>query len=56
VWYLILPDLLVYFTIFFGGVLTGGLLIVMVVLFYLRDGGSIRIQCTNEDNPNLEDF
>ena len=55
-WYLILPDLLVYFTIFFGGVLTGILSVVMVILLYCRDGGTIKIQYSETNNLDTEDY
>ena len=55
-WYLVLPDLLIYFTIFFGGVLTGILSVLMVILLYCKDGGSIKIQYSDTDNIKQEDY
>ena len=55
-WYLVLPDLLIYFTIFFGGVLTGILSVVMVILLYCRDGGTIKIQYSEINNLDTEEF
>jgi len=56
VWYLVLPDLLIYFTIFFGGVTTGMLSILILILIYCSGGGTIKIQYTNEDEINQEDY
>ena len=55
-WYLVLPDLLIYFTIFFGGVLTGILSVLMVILLYCKDGGSIKIQYSDTDKIKQEDY
>ena len=55
-WYLVLPDLLIYFTIFFGGALTGILSVVMVILLYCRDGGIIKIQYSETNNLDTEDY
>ena len=56
-WYLVLPDILVYFTIFFGGVFAGVLVVIVSMLIYCKDGGIIRIQYTSDGkNINQEDF
>jgi hypothetical protein len=52
-----LPDLLVYLTIFWGGVLTGVLGIVLAMLVYCGGGGIIRIQYTSDEtNIKQEDY
>ena len=52
-----LPDLLVYLTIFWGGVVTGVLGIVVIMLVYCGGGGTIKIQYTSdEDNVKPEDY
>ena len=55
-WYLVLPDMLIYFTIFFGGVLTGILSILILMLIYCSSGGTIKIQYTEENEINHEDY
>jgi hypothetical protein len=56
-WYLVLPDILVYLTIFFGGVLTGILAIIITMLVYCKGGGTIKIQYTEDkDNIKQENF
>jgi len=56
-WYLVLPDIMVYLTIFFGGVLTGILAIIITMLVYCKGGGTIKIQYTEDkDNIKHEDF
>ncbi len=56
-WYLALPDILVYLTIFWGGVRTGVLGIIIVMVVYCGGGGIIRIQYTSdEDNLKQEDY
>jgi|TARA_R110000787_G_scaffold52726_1_gene124082 hypothetical protein len=54
-WFLMLPDLLVYFTIFFGGVLTGILSVFILILVYCSSGGTIKIQYT-ENEIEQEDY
>ena len=56
VWYLVLPDLLIYFTIFFGGVTTGMLSILIIILIYCSGGGTIKIQYTEENEIKHEDY
>ena len=54
---LMLPDLLVYLTIFICGFLAGLVSIALVILLYCMNGGIIRIQCTSDDfNIKQEDF
>ena len=48
-WYLALPDMLIYFTIFFGGALTGILSVLLIMLIYCSGGGMIKIQYTNDE-------
>ena len=55
-WYLALPDMLIYFTIFFGGVLTGVLAIFLIMLIYCSGGGTIKIQYTSDDEIKPEDY
>jgi len=55
-WYLALPDMLIYFTIFFGGALTGILSILILMLIYCSGGGTIKIQYTEEDEIRQEDY
>ena len=56
-WYLALPDMLVYLSIFWGGVLTGVLGIIIAMVVYCGGGGIIRIQYTSdEDNLKQEDY
>ena len=55
-WYLALPDMLIYFTIFFGGVLTGILSVFLLMLIYCSGGGTIKIQYTGENEINHEDY
>ena len=56
-WYLALPDLLVYLTIFWGGVLTGVLSIIIAMVVYCGGGGIIRIQYTSDEaNVKQEDY
>ena len=47
-WFLALPDILVYLTIFWGGVLTGVLGIIIAMVIYCGGGGTIRIQYTTD--------
>ena len=56
-WYLALPDILVYLTIFWGGVLTGVLGIIIAMVLYCSGGGTIKIQYTSDkDNIKPEDY
>jgi hypothetical protein len=56
-WFLALPDILVYFTIFFGGVFAGILTVIVAMLIFCKDGGIIRIQYTSDgNNIKHEDF
>ncbi len=56
-WFLALPDILVYFTIFFGGVFAGILTVIVSMLIFCKDGGIIRIQYTSDgNNIKHEDF
>ena len=56
-WFLALPDILVFFSIFFGGVLTGILSVLLITFIYCSGGGTIRIQYTEEDKIiKQEDF
>jgi len=56
-WYLALPDILVYLTIFWGGVLTGVLSIIIAMVVYCGGGGIIRIQYTSDEaNVKQEDY
>ena len=55
-WYLALPDMLIYFTIFFGGVTTGMLSILIIILIYCSGGGTIKIQYTEENEIKHEDY
>ena len=43
-WFLILPDILVYFAIYGFGVLTGIFLFVVLAVVYCWDGGAIHIR------------
>jgi hypothetical protein len=54
-WYLALPDMLIYFTIFFGGALTGILSVFLLMLIYCSGGGMIKIQFSN-DEIRQEDY
>ena len=53
-WYLALPDKLIYFTIFFGGVLTGILSVLLLILIYCSGGGMIKIQFTNDNEAEIK--
>ena len=53
---MMLPDLLIYFTIFFGGVTTGMLSILIIILIYCSGGGTIKIQYTEENEIKHEDY
>ena len=56
-WFLALPDILVYLTIFWGGVLTGVLGIIIAMVIYCGGGGTIKIQyTTDEANIKQEDY
>tara|TARA_B100001250_G_C19200679_1_gene529256 strand:+ start:193 stop:366 length:174 start_codon:yes stop_codon:yes gene_type:complete len=56
-WYLVLPDILVYLTIFGGGFLTGVISVFITVLVYCSGGGTIKIQFTSDkDNIKDEEF
>ena len=56
-WFLALPDILVFLPIFWGGVLTGVIAVFLIVLVYCGGGGIIRIQFTSDgDNIKHEDF
>jgi len=56
-WFLALPDILVFFSIFFGGVLTGVTAVFIIMLIYCSGGGTIKIQFTAEDNEiRQEDY
>jgi hypothetical protein len=56
-WFLALPDILVFLSIFWGGVLTGVIAVFIILLVYCSGGGIIRIQYTsNKDNIKQEDF
>jgi len=56
-WYLVLPDILIYLTIFGGGFLTGVLSVFITVLVYCSGGGTIKIQFTSDkDNITDEEF
>ena len=56
-WFLALPDILVYLTIFWGGVLTGVLSIIIAMVVYCGGGGTIKIQyTTDEANIKQEDY
>tara|TARA_Y100001951_G_scaffold22553_1_gene17486 strand:- start:9 stop:179 length:171 start_codon:yes stop_codon:yes gene_type:complete len=55
-WFMMLPDLLIYFTIFFGGVLTGILSVLLLMLIYCSSGGTIKIQYTKENEIKHEDY
>ena len=56
-WFLALPDILVYLTIFWGGVLTGVLSIIIAMVVYCGGGGTIKIQyTTDEANVKQEDY
>ena len=48
-WFLALPDILVFFSIFFGGVLTGVIAVFIIMLIYCSGGGMIKIQYTNDE-------
>ena len=48
-WYLALPDMLIYFTIFFGGALTGILSVFLIILIYCSGGGMKKIHYTNDE-------
>ena len=54
-WFLALPDILVFFSIFFGGVLTGVTAVFIIMLIYCSGGGTIKIQFTS-DEIRQEDF
>ena len=56
-WYLAIPDILVYLTIFWGGVLTGVLGIIIAMVVYCSGGGIIKIQYTSDkENLKPEDY
>ena len=56
-WFLALPDILVFLSIFWGGVLTGVIAVFIILLVYCSGGGIIRIQYTsNKDNIKQDDF
>ncbi len=56
-WFLALPDILVFLSIFWGGVLTGVIAVFLLVLIYCGGGGTIRIQFTSDgDNIKHEEF
>ena len=56
-WFLALPDILVYLTIFWGGVLTGVLGIILAMVVYCGGGGTIKIQYTSDEaNIKQEDY
>ncbi len=54
-WFLALPDILVFLSIFFGGVLTGVIAVFIIMLIYCSGGGTIKIQFTS-DEIRQEDF
>ena len=56
-WFLALPDILVFLSIFWGGVLTGVIAVFLLVLIYCGGGGTIRIQFTSDgDNIKHKEF
>ena len=56
-WFLALPDILVFLSIFWGGVLTGVIAVFLIILIYCGGGGIIRIQFTSDgDNIKHEEF
>ncbi len=46
-WFIMLPDIFHFFTIWGFGVLTGFFICVMFVLLYCWGGGEIQIKCVN---------
>ena len=48
--------MLIYFTIFFGGALTGILSVLLIMLIYCSGGGMIKIQYTENDEIKPEDY
>ena len=49
--------MLIFFTIFFGGVLTGILSVLLLTFIYCSGGGTVKIQFIAEDNEiKQEDF
>ena len=48
--------MLIFFTIFFGGVLTGILSVLLLTFIYCSGGGMIKIQFTADNEIKHEDF
>jgi hypothetical protein len=48
--------MLIYFTIFFGGVLTGIISVLLLTFIYCSGGGTIKIQYTTDNEIKQEDF
>ena len=58
-WFLILPDILVFFSIFGFGVLTGVFIFGLLAIIYCWDGGAINkryIKDTKEIENKEDDF
>tara|TARA_Y100001951_G_C11063941_1_gene142365 strand:- start:34 stop:222 length:189 start_codon:yes stop_codon:yes gene_type:complete len=49
-WFLILPDILVFFTIFGFGVLTGVCFFLLFILTYCWKGGTITVKHETKEN------
>jgi len=52
-WFLMLPDIFHFITIFGLGLMTGILLTIILILLYCWGGGEIQIKYTNKDQENF---